>query len=95
MYLKYSQALVLQEIAKDKAEVYINNDPHTIYINGAQTGGDEVAILALERCKKHSLVNEASIDGQLLIYTINEAGKQELMRHFRKVARQSAQPLAG
>jgi hypothetical protein len=63
MYLTYTQALVLKEIAAGKAELNANCEPAILYINGHQPGSDQAAEEAIARCRQCSLVDEHVIDG--------------------------------
>lgn len=88
MYLNYTQALVLREIAVGKAELFINREPATLYINGSQIGldpTDQDAWRALDLCMHYSLVQEKPIDGFLMVYSVTAGGQKELERHFPRI----------
>jgi hypothetical protein len=82
MYLTYMQALLLQEISKSTAEVFKNCEPMSIYVNNRQTGAHDDVISAIEKCKKHLLLEEKAIGGDVYHYTVSTAGREELERHF-------------
>ncbi len=84
MSLTYTEALVLREIANGGAELNFNYEPAILYINNYQPGNDPSVMKMLGLYKQRSLIDEQIINGIFHVYTINEAGRDELNKHFRK-----------
>jgi len=82
MYLSYTHALILQEIAAGKAELFTNSEPANFYIKDYQTGSDPIALDALWQFKQFGFVDEKRIDGYIFEYSISAKGIEELERYF-------------
>jgi hypothetical protein len=74
--LPYVHALLLEEIAKGRAEILLNNTPALYYVNDRQA--DESIMPFIESLYEDGLLNVEKPFEDVYYYTINNAGNEVL-----------------
>lgn len=73
------EALLLLEINKSNAELNINNEPVTLYVNN--NFFDDQCKEIIEKLSISDFLTESK-NSNSIIYTVNEKGKSVLSQHF-------------
>lgn len=74
--LPYVHALLLEEIAKSRAEIILNHTPPLYYINDRQA--DESVMPFIERLYEEGLLDVEKPFENVYYYTINDVGSEAL-----------------